>query len=186
MRARFQALTTVAGPAVDMVRRPVGWPPRVRYDGTHTLALPPTRRGVIATISQDVLTATARNAVPYPGVDIAEISRIAQAVERWGQRFLDRVYTPAEQRYCGMRMQRLAGRFAAKEAISKVLGTGIRYVHWRELEILPDPAGKPTVTLYGRAAGRAAALGLGPIGVSITHTGDLAMAFALALSMKDR
>lgn len=125
-----------------------------------------------------------RGLVPYTGVDAAEISRITHAVERWGQRFLDRVYTPAEQRYCGLRMQRLAGRFAAKEAISKVLGTGIRYVHWRDLEILPDRAGKPTVTLYHRAAARAEALGLGPIGVSITHTGDLALAFAMALGVE--
>ena len=120
-------------------------------------------------------------ATPHTGVDATEISRIAQAVDRWGQRFLDRVYTPAEQRYCGRKMQRLAGRFAAKEAISKVLGTGVRYVYWREMEILPDARGKPVVTLYGRAERVARSLGLGPIGVSITHTGDLALAFALAL-----
>jgi holo-[acyl-carrier protein] synthase len=119
--------------------------------------------------------------IPHTGIDAAEIPRIAHAVERWGQRFLDRVYTPAEQRYCRGRPQRLAGRFAAKEAISKVLGTGVRYVHWREMEILPDPRGKPTVRLSGRAAEVAALLGLGPIGISITHTGDLALAFAVAL-----
>jgi holo-[acyl-carrier protein] synthase len=102
-------------------------------------------------------------------------------VDRWGQRFLDRVYTPNEQRYCGMKMQRLAGRFAAKEAISKVLGTGIRYIRWQELEILPDQRGKPTVTLHGRAAIIAERLGLGPIGISITHTDTLALAFAVAL-----
>jgi holo-[acyl-carrier protein] synthase len=119
--------------------------------------------------------------VPYTGVDAAEIHRIAKAVERWGQRFLDRVYTPAEQHYCGLRVQRLAGRFAAKEAISKVLGTGIRYIRWREMEILPDAKGKPVVTLHGRAQSVAASLKLGQIGVSITHTGDLALAFAMAL-----
>lgn len=79
-------------------------------------------------------------------------------------------------------MQRLAGRFAAKEAISKVLGTGVRYIHWREMEILPDRRGKPMVYLHGRAAEVARALGLGPIAVSITHTGDLALAFALGLA----
>jgi holo-[acyl-carrier protein] synthase len=120
--------------------------------------------------------------VPSTGVDAAEIHRIAHAVERWGQRFLDRVYTPAEQQYCGFRMQRLAGRFAAKEAISKVLSTGVRYVRWREMEILPDPRGKPVVTLYGRARAVATGLKLGEISVSITHTGDLALAFAMALS----
>jgi holo-[acyl-carrier protein] synthase len=102
-------------------------------------------------------------------------------VNRWGQRFLNRVYTPAEQQYCGLRMQRLAGRFAAKEAVSKVLGTGIRYIRWRELEILPDSRGKPTVRLHGRALAVAAGLSLGPISVSITHTGDLALAVAFAL-----
>jgi holo-[acyl-carrier protein] synthase len=119
--------------------------------------------------------------LPYTGIDAAEIPRIAKAVERWGQRFLDRVYTPAEQRYCGKKIQRLAGRFAAKEAISKVLGTGIRYIRWRELEILPDQRGKPTVTLHGRAVLIADHLGLGPIGISITHTDTLALAFAVAL-----
>jgi len=120
-------------------------------------------------------------AIPHTGIDAAEISRIAKTVDRWGQRFLDRVYTPAEQRYCGRKTRRLAGRFAAKEAVSKVLGTGVRYVHWREMEILPDRLGKPVVSLHGRAAEVAAALGLGPISVSITHTGDLALAFALGL-----
>lgn len=122
-----------------------------------------------------------RAGVPHTGIDAAEISRIARAVDRWGQRFLDRVYTPAEQHYCGHRPHRLAGRFAAKEAISKVLGTGVRYVYWKEMEILPDRRGKPVVYLYGRAARVAAGLGLGPISVSITHTGDLALAVALGL-----
>jgi holo-[acyl-carrier protein] synthase len=128
-----------------------------------------------------MLAGRAAGLIPHTGIDAAEIPRIAHAVERWGQRFLDRVYTPAEQRYCRGRPQRLAGRFAAKEAISKVLGTGVRYVHWREMEILPDPRGKPTVRLSGRAAEVAELLGLGPIGISITHTGDLALAFAVAL-----
>lgn len=115
-------------------------------------------------------------------MDAAEIHRIARALDRWGQRFLDRVYTPSEQLYCQQRAQRLAGRFAAKEAISKVLGTGIRYIRWREMEILPDPRGKPVVTLHGRARRVADAMRLGEVSVSITHTGDLALAFAMALS----
>ncbi len=135
----------------------------------------------MATDAKELESRSAQVLVPSTGVDAAEIHRIARAVERWGQRFLDRVYTPAEQRYCGKRMQRLAGRFAAKEAISKVLGTGVRFIRWREIEILPDPRGKPVVTLYGRAASVAAALDLGEISVSITHTGDLALAFAMAL-----
>lgn len=133
------------------------------------------------TIPEELAGVRAAGLIPYSGIDAAEIARIAHAVERWGQRFLDRVYTPAEQRYCRGRPQRLAGRFAAKEAISKVLGTGVRYVRWRELEILPDPRGKPVVLLSGRAAAVAERLGLGPISISITHTADLALAFAVAL-----
>jgi holo-[acyl-carrier protein] synthase len=157
-----------------MVGRPVGYLLRVEYHDCCTVS----REEETRIVPDEHVT---QGLVPYTGVDAAEISRITHAVERWGQRFLDRVYTPDEQRYCGTKMQRLAGRFAAKEAISKVLGTGIRYVHWRDLEILPDRAGKPTVRLYNRAAARAQALQLGPIGVSITHTGDLALAFAMAL-----
>src|SRR5579871_6109979 len=78
------------------------------------------------------------------GVDAAEIGRIANAVERWGDRFLQRVYTEAEQAYCRRSAHRLAGRFAAKEAVSKALGTGIRALRWRDIEVLPDAWGKPT------------------------------------------
>ena len=87
------------------------------------------------------------------GVDVIEIPRIAAAIERWGQPILDRVWTPAEQRFCRGRMPELAARFAAKEAISKTLGTGIRGIRWREMEILPDRRGKPLVFLHGGAAG---------------------------------
>lgn len=115
------------------------------------------------------------------GLDAAEISRIAYAVERWGQRFLGRVYTEAEQQYCVKNTQRLAGRFAGKEAISKLLGTGIGYIRWHDIEILPDSKGKPLVTLSGQAAALSKKLRLGEIDLSITHTGDLALAFAVAI-----
>jgi holo-[acyl-carrier protein] synthase len=127
------------------------------------------------------LVATSRVDAPVAGIDAVEISRITLAVERWGQRFMDRVYTQAEQDYCGTNAQRLAGRFAAKEAISKVLGTGVGYVRWQELEILPDMKGKPLVTLSGQAAALSRQLGLGEISISITHAGDLALAFAVAI-----
>lgn len=117
---------------------------------------------------------------PYAGVDAVEIPRIRRAVERWGQRFLDRVYTPSEQTYCRDRAERLAGRFAAKEAVSKALGTGIRHLSWRDIEVLPDRRGRPTVYLHGRAAGRAHAMGATWLSVSITHTDLLAMAFVVA------
>lgn len=142
---------------------------------------PSAARRITATAPDSQYPPATYGLIPISGIDAAEIPRIAQALQRHGQRFLDRVYTADEQRYCHERPQRLAGRFAAKEAISKLLGTGIRSIRWRELEILPDPLGKPSVTLHGRAAERAASLGLGPVSVSITHTGDLAIAFAVAL-----
>lgn len=123
--------------------------------------------------------------LPHTGVDATEIVRIARALERWGRRFLERVYTPSEQRYCLGKPHRLAGRFAAKEAVSKVLGTGIRSIRWREIEILPNPAGRPTVYLHGRAAAIAARMGLSEVSVSITHTDTLAIAFAMAVSTGD-
>lgn len=117
---------------------------------------------------------------PHAGVDAAEIPRIRGAVERWGQRFLDRVYTPSEQAYCRGRAERLAGRFAAKEAVSKALGTGIRHLRWRDIEVLPNKYGRPTVYLHGKAAARAHAMGATWLSVSITHTDDLAIAFVIA------
>ena len=115
------------------------------------------------------------------GVDVVDIQRIQSALMRWGDRFLDRVYTPAEQRFCRARVPELAARFAAKEAISKALGTGLVGVSWREMEILPDPRGKPLVYLHGRAAARAEDLKLSQWAVSLTHTDDQVIASVVAL-----
>jgi len=101
-------------------------------------------------------------------------------LRRFGSRFLDRVYTASEQSYCRERPPQLAGRFAAKEAVSKALGTGIRRIHWRNIEILPNRAGAPKVTLYGRAQLRFESLGLTSIDVSISHSRDNAVAVAIA------
>lgn len=117
---------------------------------------------------------------PLVGVDIIEIERVRGSLERFGERFLDRVYTPAEQAYCRGRAPQLAGRFAAKEAVSKVLGTGIRRIHWRNIEILPNPAGAPQVMLHGRARLRSEQLGLTSMEVSISHSRDNAVAVASA------
>jgi holo-[acyl-carrier protein] synthase len=114
------------------------------------------------------------------GVDLAEIERIASVLRRHGDRFRSRVLTEAEQRYCGRRIERIAGRWAAKEAVSKVLGLGVRGVGWREIEILPDYAGAPRVRLHRRAAARAAAIGLEELSVSISHERSLAVAVAVA------
>jgi holo-[acyl-carrier protein] synthase len=113
------------------------------------------------------------------GIDVCDINRIAAVIERHGDRFRRRVLTDAESRYCGTRVQRVAGRWAAKEAISKVLGLGVRGVGWREIEILPNPAGQPQVILHGRAGARAASLALGEVTVSISHERETAVAVAI-------
>ncbi len=114
------------------------------------------------------------------GIDLTEIGRIQQSVERYGKRFLDRVYTPAEQAYC-LRKRRsaesLAARFAAKEAGAKALGTGIsRGVNWLEIEVVREPGRRPTLRFSGRAQDISVKLGVTHVALSITHTGDLAMA----------
>jgi holo-[acyl-carrier protein] synthase len=114
------------------------------------------------------------------GIDLVDIQRIVAVLRRFPDRFRLRVLTDAEQRYCGRRPQRIAGRWAAKEAISKVLGLGVRGVGWREIEVLPNYAGQPQVLLHGRAAQRAAALGLDELSVSISHERQLAVAVAVA------
>lgn len=116
------------------------------------------------------------------GIDAIEIERIERAVERWGERFLRRVYTETEVAHCRGRMQSLAGRFAAKEAASKALGVGIRGLSWREIEIVRGPHGKPLVRLHGKAAGIAAAQGLTSFEVSITHSRTDALAVVIAWS----
>ena len=117
------------------------------------------------------------------GVDITDIDRIEGALARFGQRFLDRIYTAEEQAYCRGRLPELAARFAAKEAISKTLGTGIVGVSWREMEVLADRRGKPIVRLHGNALGRARMLGLSEWAVSLSHTDTQAIAMVVAGSM---
>jgi len=117
------------------------------------------------------------------GVDIVEIERLGRAIERWGQRFLDRVYTPREQAFCRGRVPELAARFAAKEAISKALGTGIigrEGVNWQDMEVLPDRRGKPLVYLHGRALRRAEEVGLTQWAISLSHEREVAIAFVVA------
>jgi holo-[acyl-carrier protein] synthase len=116
------------------------------------------------------------------GVDIAPIPRIAAAIERWGERFLWRIYTPSELAYCRGRVPELAARFAAKEAISKALGTGLIGVSWTEMEVLATPSGQPFVTLHGRAKQRSERLGLNQWAISLSHSDDAAIAFVIASS----
>ena len=115
------------------------------------------------------------------GVDLMERSRLIQTYDRFGERFLRRVFTETELEQSGGSVERLVGRFAAKEACSKALGTGMVTVAWREIEIVRLRGGKPALQLHGRAAARAAALGLTAFDVSISDTGDHVVAVVVGL-----
>lgn len=110
------------------------------------------------------------------GIDIIEIPRVADVIARHGERFLNRVYTPDELKACRGRIPELAARFAAKEAVMKALGTGIRGVGWRDIEILPNRRGKPLIFLYRRGAERAKRIQLRGLEVSLTHSKEYAIA----------
>ena len=114
------------------------------------------------------------------GVDLIEIERIAHSIERYGERFLHRIYTDHEIAYCTSKRssaESFAARFAAKEAGAKALGTGIsRGVTWIEFQVARQPGGRPVLELRGRAALLARELGVKTISLSLTHTGNLAMA----------
>ena len=114
------------------------------------------------------------------GIDLIDIDRIVRVLGRFPDRFRERVLTDRERRYVGRKVERLAGRWAAKEAISKVLGLGVRGVGWREIEVLPNPAGAPQVYLHGRAARRAQHMDLEELTVSISHERHMAVAVAVA------
>lgn len=115
------------------------------------------------------------------GVDIIEVERVRRVYEHHGARFLQRVFTEAEVRQCRGKVARLAGRFAAKEAISKALGTGLHGVAWREMEVVQLRSGRPTVRLYGHAKKRAELLGLTAFDVSIADLQTFSIAIAVAL-----
>ncbi len=119
---------------------------------------------------------------PVAGVDLIEIARIAAVLKRHPQRFLEKVFTPAEVGYCRGRVPELAVRFAAKEAISKALGTGLKGIYFREMEIYNDRRGKPLVRLHGAAARRAGELGIATLEVSLSHTDELAIAQVVGLA----
>ncbi|MEO6458544.1 MAG: holo-ACP synthase [Chloroflexia bacterium] len=114
------------------------------------------------------------------GVDLVDIDRIASAVERWGDRFVSRVWTEREIAYCRGRIPELAARFAAKEATSKALGTGFVDLVWRDIEILPDRRGKPLLFLHGAAKERAEALKLNDWAISLSHSRIMACAMVVA------
>ena len=113
------------------------------------------------------------------GVDIIEISRVRQVLERYGQRFLDRVFTPSEIEYCRRRAPNLAARFAAKEAAMKALGTGMREVGWKEIEVVRADSGAPAIKLHGQAEQRALRLGVRDTSLSLSHSLQYAVAFVV-------
>ena len=112
------------------------------------------------------------------GIDIVKVDRIREALARFGPRFSGRVLTAAEASYVRERPETFAGRWAAKEAVSKVLGLGVRGVGWRDIEIARLPTGQPQVRLSGRALARAEQLGMTRVAVSISHERDYAVAIA--------
>lgn len=115
------------------------------------------------------------------GADLVEIGRIAGLLERHGERFLCRVFTPAELQVCEGRAESLAARWAAKEAVAKALGTGIGPVAFREIEVVQDDCRCPSLRLYGAALELAAARGLTQWAISLAHDGGLALAFVVAM-----
>jgi holo-[acyl-carrier protein] synthase len=115
------------------------------------------------------------------GIDIIKVDRIRATLAKFGRRFSGRVLTPSEDRYVRDRPETFAGRWAAKEAVSKVLGLGVRGIGWRDIEIERLPTGQPSVRLHGRAEERATQLGMGRIAVSITHEAEYAVAIAFGI-----
>ncbi len=110
------------------------------------------------------------------GIDIIEISRVAQTVDRWGDRFLRRIYTEGELAYCRGRASQLASRFAAKEAMMKALGTGRYGVNWRDIEVVRCRGGRPVIQLQGRASKVAERLAVSHVALSLSHSRDYAVA----------
>src|SRR5262249_7572309 len=130
-----------------------------------------------------VLFLQVRQMIVGTGVDIAEVARITGAVDRFGERFLKRVFTPEEIRYSTSKAnaaERLAARFAAKEAAMKAIGTGLRHgVTWQDVEVVRQPGGRPGLRLTGKAADFAAALGCKKIHLSLSHTVEHAIAHVI-------
>ena len=120
------------------------------------------------------------------GIDLVDCPRIEQMIQRHGKRFVDRVFTAAEQAYDRANkneIEKLAGRFAAKEAVLKLIGTGWRgKIAWTDIEIINNASGQPGVTINGEVKRIADELGIEQISVSITHTANFAIASAIALT----
>ena len=114
------------------------------------------------------------------GTDIIEIGRVARVARLYGSRFVRRVYTEREAAYCRGRAPQLASRFAAKEAVMKALGTGIRGLRWRDIEVVRERGRAPTIQLHGTALKRAERLGIDHLAVALSHSEEYAVAFVVA------
>ncbi len=123
------------------------------------------------------------------GIDLVDFPRIEEMIERHGERFVNRVFTAAEQKYANAHrnsVEKYAGRFAAKEAILKLVGTGWRgKIAWTDVEVVNDPSGQPVVRLSGEVKEIAEKLGIRQISISITHTANFAIASAVALTQSN-
>jgi holo-[acyl-carrier protein] synthase len=117
----------------------------------------------------------------YIGVDIIEISRIRQAIQRWNEHFLGRIYTESELELYRNKIESLAARFAGKEAAMKALNALENNISWREIEILSDPQGKPLIHLYGQALEQMNVLGLSSLDISLSHSRENAIALVIGL-----
>ena len=118
------------------------------------------------------------------GVDIIEIHRVKRVFDSYGQRFLDRVFTLEEKRYCRGRAPQLASRFAAKEAVMKLLGTGVRGIRWKDVEVTRQRGQAPKIVLHGTALARAERIGLKQIALSLSHSNEFAVASVVGESDK--
>ena len=116
------------------------------------------------------------------GIDLVEVKRIQRSVERYGVRFLNRIYTERELAYCSGRADRLAARFAVKEAVGKALGTGIGDIGWKDIEVVNDAQGRPTLVLHSAAEALAGHLSFTQWSISISHTDTHAIGMVVAYS----
>ncbi len=117
------------------------------------------------------------------GVDIIEIDRVGRVAGEYGERFLKRIYTDRELAYCRGRAPQLASRFAAKEAVMKLLGTGVRGIRWRDIEVVRERGKAPAIQLHGTALARAERIGVTHISVSLSHSKDSAIAMVVGESI---
>jgi holo-[acyl-carrier protein] synthase len=164
--------------SMDTEDQPLLFTPLVHQPGT---PMPDWLFGAAGVAGLPVPLLPTRGVNVAVGVDIIEVERVRGVYERHGERFLRRVYTEQEIRQCRGKAARLAGRFAAKEAISKALGTGLRGVAWHEMEVVQLRSGRPSVRLHGNAKKRAEQLGISAFDVSIADLALFSIAIAVAV-----